>query len=69
VGPAAMPRDLALKINAAVRQAVQKPELIDKLATIGFTPMRMTTDEFKGYIDSEVNKWIRLAREANVQPE
>ncbi len=69
VGPAGMPRDLAVKMNAAVRQAVQKPEIIEKLATIGFAPMRLTNDEFKTYIDSEVNKWIRLAREANVQPE
>ena len=69
VGPAGMPRDLAVKLNAAVIQAVQKPEIIDRLAGIGFAPMRLTADEFKTYIDNEVNKWIRLAREANVQPE
>ncbi len=69
VGPAGMPRDLAVKMNAAVRQAVQKPEIVEKLATIGFAPMRLSNDEFKTYIDNEVNKWIRLAREANVQPE
>lgn len=69
VGPAGMPRDLAAKMNAAVREAVQKPEIIEKLATIGMAPMRMTNDEFKSYIDGEVNKWIRLARDANVQAE
>lgn len=69
VGPAGMPRDLAVKMNAAVREAVQKPEIIDRLAGIGFAPMRLSADEFKTYIDHEVNKWIRLAREANVQPE
>jgi len=64
-----MPRDLAVKMNAAVREAVQKPEIVERLATIGFAPMRLSNDEFKTYIDSEVDKWIRLAREAKVQAE
>jgi len=69
VGPAGMPRDLAVKMNAAVLQSVQKPEIVDRLATIGMAPMRMSNDAFKTYIDNEVDKWIRLAREANVQAE
>ena len=29
----------------------------------------MTPDEVKAYIEAETAKWIKLAREANIQPE
>ena len=35
----------------------------------GTTPLVMTPDEVKAFIDAETAKWIRLAKEANIQPE
>jgi hypothetical protein len=31
--------------------------------------MPMGSAELKGFVDREVSKWIRLARDAGVQPE
>ena len=69
VGPAGMPREVVDKLNGMVHQALQQPESRDKLATIGMTPMLMAPDQFKGFIGTEVVKWVRLAKDANVQPE
>ena len=69
VGPAGMPRDVVDKLNAATTQVLRAPDMKDKLATIGLTPMPMAPDPFKGFIATEVVKWTRLAREANIQPE
>ncbi|MBC7468023.1 MAG: tripartite tricarboxylate transporter substrate binding protein, partial [Ramlibacter sp.] len=44
-------------------------EMRDRLATIGLTPMPMPPEQLKGFIGTEIVKWTRLAREANVQPE
>lgn len=69
VGPAGMPPAMTDKLNAAVTQALRQPGVSEKLATIGMAPMIMTSAQMKGYIDSEIVKWVRLAKEANIQPE
>ncbi len=69
VGPAGMPKDLVDKLNAAVGKAVNHPDVKDRLATIGMTPMVMTPDEFGNTIATEITKWVRLAKEANIQPQ
>jgi tripartite-type tricarboxylate transporter receptor subunit TctC len=69
VGPAGMSSETAERLNDAVAKALQDPDLKGRLATIGMSPMPMTTTQFKSFIDAEIVKWVRLAREANVQPE
>lgn len=69
VGPAGMPKDAVDRLNAAVTQALRHPEVSEKLAGIGMTPMIVTPDQFKAYIASEIVKWVQLAKEADIQPE
>lgn len=69
VGPAGMPRDVVDKLNAAVGQALKAPEAREKLAGIGIQPMPLAPDQLKAFMASEVTKWTRLAKEANIQPE
>lgn len=69
VGPTGMPPELVSKYNAVTNQALKHPEVLDKLTAIGMTPMGMSAEQYKSYINQEVTKWIRLAKEANVQPE
>ena len=60
---------LVLAANSAVAQALQQTESSDKLATIGMTPMPMSPDQLKAFISTEITKWVRLAKDANIQPE
>lgn len=69
VGPAGMPRDVVKKLNDAVAQALQQPDVVQKLATMGFSPMQVSPDQLKDFIGTEVEKWVRFASEANIQPE
>ena len=69
VGPAGMPRETVDKLNAAVAQALRQPDVAARLSTIGMAPMLMSPDQFKTLIADETAKWVRLAREANIQPE
>jgi tripartite-type tricarboxylate transporter receptor subunit TctC len=69
VGPAGMSKELVDKLNGAVAQALRHPDVAARLSTIGMTPMLMSAEQFKGVIAEETAKWIRLAREANIQPE
>ena len=69
VGPPGMSRELVNKFNAAMNGALKQKEVIDKYAEAGTTPLVMTPDEVKAFIDAETAKWVRLAKEANIQPE
>ncbi len=68
-GPAGLPRDVAEKLHGAVNQALRQVEVKERLAGIGLQPMPMGPDQLKAFMASEVAKWVRLARDANVQPE
>jgi len=69
VGPPKMPSDVVNRIHAAVESALKQKELIDKFAQAATLPFFISPDEFKALIEAETTKWIKLAREANIQPE
>lgn len=68
-GPAGLPREIAERINRAVQQALQAPEVRQRLAMFGLSPMPMTVDQLRAFIPAEVSKWARLARAAQIHPE
>ena len=57
------------RISAASAQVLRQAEVSERLATMGMTPMPMPPDQLKTFIDTEVVKWVRLAKEANIQPQ
>lgn len=69
VGPAGMSRALVERISAAVIQAQKQLRVGEQLALQGMTPLILRPDELKAYMDAEAKKYVRLAREANIQPE
>jgi tripartite-type tricarboxylate transporter receptor subunit TctC len=69
VGPPGMSRDMVAKINAAMNTALKQKEVVDKYAEAGTIPLILTPEETKAYIEAEIAKWVRLAKEANIQPE
>ena len=68
-GPAGLPKDVADKLGAAVGQALQQSEVKTRLNTFGLSPMPMSPEQLKAFIGKEVPKWVRMAKEANIQPE
>jgi len=69
VGPAGMPRELVQRISAGVAQTLKRPEVVEQLTRHGTLPLVMGPDELKAYMAAEIDKYVRLAREANIQPE
>lgn len=69
IGPAGMPKDVVVRLNAAVAKALETAEVKEKLTGIGMTPMALTPEQFGNVIATDSAKWVRLAREANIQPE
>lgn len=69
VGPAGMQRELVDRLNVAVIQAQKQKDVVDQLAIHGMVPLIKGPDELKTFMNAETEKWVRLAREANIQPE
>lgn len=69
VGPAGMPRELVNRLSSAIAQALRRPEVVQQLALEATQPLIMGPDEVKAYIEAEVAKYVRLAKEASIQPE
>ena len=69
VGPAALPREVADKLGAAITQALQHADVKARLMLFGLAPMPKSPEQLKAFIAAEIPKWARLAREANIQPE
>ena len=69
MGPAGLPREIVDHVSAAVIKVQKQEDLIDKYATQGTTPLSLGPEELKAYMESETERWVRLARAANIQPE
>ncbi len=69
VGPAGLPKEVVDKLDGATELALKQPDLKAKLATIGISPMPMPPDQLKTFIGTEIVKWTRIVKDANIQPE
>jgi tripartite-type tricarboxylate transporter receptor subunit TctC len=67
--PAATPREIAEKLNAAVLKAMQAEDIKQRLEALAFeataAPLKQTAD----YVRSEVAKWAKVVRETGAKAE
>jgi len=61
-GPAGLPHDIVIKLNAAVNKAMALPEVRKHLETEMVQTKAMTPEEFTAYMQSQVALWAPIAR-------
>jgi tripartite-type tricarboxylate transporter receptor subunit TctC len=66
LAPANTPRDIVLKVNQAVRAALDSPRVQDLLAKSGTEAVPGTPEEFDRFLKSEVEKWGKVVRAAGL---
>ena len=67
--PARTPPEILDRIAAEVRKAMQKPEVLKRLTTLGVEPAAGTPEEFRKFFFAELKAYGEMARVAGVQPE
>ena len=67
--PAGTPEPIVAKLNAEVNAILKTPAFRERLAASGADAGGGTPKEFGGFVATEVVKWLRVAREAKIQPE
>jgi tripartite-type tricarboxylate transporter receptor subunit TctC len=67
-GPAAMPHDMVMKLNAEVQQVFNDPGFRARfLEPQMFESMPGTPDQFAAFIKTEQDKWSKIIRDANIK--
>jgi len=69
VAPAGTPKEIVELLAREIAKSVAKPEIKEKLATLGFNPVANTPDEFTARIKLEIEKWGKVVRDANLRIE
>jgi tripartite-type tricarboxylate transporter receptor subunit TctC len=67
LGPAGIDRAVAERLNAALVQDVRDPANRKQLVAQGADPIGSSIAEHAAFIKSEVAKWTRVARQANIR--
>ena len=69
VAPAKTPPAVVNKLNDAVKQIKQNPEVKQQFARLGAVSVDMTPDELGAFIKQDLEKWTKVIRTGNIQPE
>jgi tripartite-type tricarboxylate transporter receptor subunit TctC len=59
--PAATPREIVTKLNAAVVAALKDSEVARRIRTVGMESTPTTPEEFSAFLDSEIKKAAKVA--------
>lgn len=62
VVPAGTPRDVVNRINADMVKVLQSPEVKQRMAEIGLTPVGNKPEEFDAFIRAEIPKWAKVVK-------
>lgn len=68
LGPAGLPPALVGALNEVTAGILREPETVKRLAAEAAEPAFGTPAEFGRLIQSDIGKWIKVARDAKMQP-
>jgi len=67
--PAQTPQPIVALLYREIRNAMNEPDVAEKLASLGFETIASTPDEFSARIRDDVPKWTRIIRAADIKVE
>ena len=66
VGPANLPPAIVQRLNDEINKALASPELRERLSGEALEPMPMTPVEFGRYLQTDIAKWSKLAKDRDI---
>jgi tripartite-type tricarboxylate transporter receptor subunit TctC len=67
--PARTPPEVLNRLSAELTRALKSNDVKERYAREGGEPVIMTRAEFTDFVGKEIERWRKVAREANIQPE
>jgi len=65
--PIGTPPAIVEKLNAALNQAMESADVIEKFKQLGMSSTRNTTAEFSGFLRAEVPKWAAVVKSSGAK--
>ena len=69
LAPAGTPKDIVAKLNAEFNRDLNLPDVHRKLTDAGIEPAGGSPQHFADFIQAEMQKWAKVAKDARVEPE
>jgi tripartite-type tricarboxylate transporter receptor subunit TctC len=67
--PAGTPAAVVQKINTDINRAMQDPEVKAAYARVDIATKPMSPEQFAGFVQSEIAKYHKIAKEAKIEPQ
>ena len=67
VGPAGMPAPIVKQLNESLATVLRAPDLREKLAVEAIEPLVMSPEQFAAFIQTDIARWTKLAKERNIE--
>jgi tripartite-type tricarboxylate transporter receptor subunit TctC len=67
LAPARTSGEIVTRVSTTMAQALKVPDVRDKLVELGFIPIGGTPAEYSALLASEMDKWARVIKAANVK--
>ena len=68
-GPANLPRPVVDRVHGAVKAALSNSDVRKQLSDQGADPVGSTPEELDKFNRAEIEKWIKVARNAGIEPQ
>jgi tripartite-type tricarboxylate transporter receptor subunit TctC len=67
LGPANMPKDVVVRLNAEIRKIVERPDIKSQLAERGMEAFSGTPEEFGAFLKEQLVLWEKLIADAGIE--
>lgn len=61
-GPAGLPADIVTKLNAAVREALHSPKVMERTRHDGIAPNDLDPKQFTAFVEQELKRWAPIVK-------
>lgn len=69
MAPAGLPRNIVVKLNESLAQAMAAPDVRARLDKFNMEPMTSTPEAFTDFINAAVETWAQVLKRANISPQ
>ena len=69
LAPAGTPPAVVSRLHGEIVKVLQQPAVRDQISNLGADPSPSTPEEFAAYIRSEITKWAKVVKAADIKPE
>ena len=69
VGPASVPKDIVARINTVTVNALKSADVKQRFSELGYEPIGDTPEQFGATIRNDIDKYVRIVRQAGIKVE